>query len=296
MPIPEQYVKSGRITRDVKAWVKGYLRPGLRYADLSKAVEDEIRARGGAPAFPCGVGVDSVTAHFAPQESDRSLFTEKDLIKVDFGTHVDGYVTDTAVTVTFNSEYGLMLEATERALATAIEVAKKDGRVGEIGSAVFKEASRFGFKTIENLTGHTVDRYMVHAGKSIPNVYIRSLQTLAKGDVFAIEPFLTPASAAGYVVDGQSVTIFSVVARKRTGDAELDAFVEAVWAERKTLPFTPRWYTGNRSPQEVDEILRKLVAKRVVKAYPTLVEASGSPVAQVEHTMALDAGGLVVLT
>ncbi len=294
--IPEQYKKSGAITNQVKAVVMSAVKPGVGFVEICDLVRQEVEARGGSLAFPTGIGVNQVTAHYAPLDGDGSVVKEDDLVKVDFGVHVDGYVTDTSVSVTFNPDYNLLLEATERALEAAIATARREARTGEIGREIHREAVRFGFKTIENLTGHTVDRYTVHAGKSIPNLYMPGMQSLKKGDVFAIEPFLTLSSAAGYVVDTPTRTIFSVVARKRTGIKELDGFVERVWAERKTLPFTPRWYTAEFGRDRLLGMINRLVAKKVLRAYPTLVEASGKPVAQFEHTMALDEGGLVVLT
>lgn len=294
--VPEQYNRSGQITKEVRAVVRSRTKVGMTYIETCKLVEREIESRGGKLAFPVGIGVNQVTAHYAPDEGDQSAFTEGDLIKVDFGVHVDGYVTDTAVSMTFNREYNLLLEAAERALNAAIASAKAERRAGVIGGEIHREAARFGFKTIQNLTGHTVDRYVVHAGKSIPNVYMAGTQSLRKGDVFAIEPFVTLGTAAGYVVDAPSKTIFSLANRRKTGAPDLDAFVARVWDERKTLPFTPRWYSEELGARKAKEMVENLVAKRAAKAYPTLVEASGSPVAQFEHTMALDEGGLRVLT
>jgi methionyl aminopeptidase len=294
--IPEQYKTSGRITNEVKTLVPSAVRPGVSFLEVCDFVRKEVESRGGKLAFPTGIGVNEVTAHYAPQDGDTSVFKEDDLVKVDFGVHVDGYVTDTSVSVTLNPEYNLLLEATQRALDAAVEAARRESRTGEIGRVIHQEAARFGFKTIENLTGHTLDRYVVHAGKSIPNLYMPHTQELKKGDVFAIEPFLTLGTAAGYVVDAPSRTIFSIVARKKTGSGELDEFADRVWAERKTLPFTPRWYSADYGSGKLDLVVRKLVAKKIMREYPTLVEASGSPVAQFEHTMALDDGGLVLLT
>jgi methionyl aminopeptidase len=295
-PIPEQYKTSGRIVIEVKPLVQSAVKPGVTFLEVCDLVRREVESRGGHLAFPTGIGVNQVTAHYAPQEGDESVFGEDDLVKVDFGVHVEGYVTDTSVTVTFNPEYNLLLEATHRALEAAIATARRETRTGEIGRAIHREAARFGFKTIENLTGHTLDRYIVHAGKSIPNLYMPGMQDLKRGDVFAIEPFLTLGSAAGFVVDAPSKTIFSIVARKKTGEPDLDAFAQRVWEERKTLPFTPRWYSGEFGREKLQSIVTKLLAKKVLRAYPTLVEASNNPVAQFEHTMVLDEGGLVVLT
>jgi len=280
----------------VRKAVRGMVKPGAGYLQTCLSVEEEINKRGGKPAFPTGIGVNEVTAHYAPQEDDESRFIESDVIKVDFGVEVEGYVADTAVSITFNPEFELMLEATERALNAAIATARREPRTGEIGGEIFREASKFGFKTIQNLTGHTLDRYVVHAGKSIPNLYVPNMPSLKKGDVFAIEPFLTVSSAAGFVVDSPQETIFAIAARRKTGVAELDSFSERVWADRRTLPFTPRWYVGEYGKEKLGRMLRDLMKKRVVHSYPTLVEASGKPVAQFEHTMALGDDGLVVLT
>jgi methionyl aminopeptidase len=280
----------------VKEVVRSAVRPGSGFLEICDLVRKEVESRGGRLAFPTGIGVNQVTAHYAPQDGDESVVGEEDLVKVDFGVHVDGYVTDTSVSVTFNPEFNLLLEATERALEAAIATARREPRTGEIGREIHREAARFGFKTIENLTGHTVDRYQVHAGKSIPNLYMPGMQSLRVGDVFAIEPFLTLGSGAGYVVDAPSTTIFSIVSRKKTGTAELDAFTDRVWEERKTLPFTLRWYESDFGKGKLPGVVNRLIAKRVVRAYPTLVEASGSPVAQFEHTMALEENGLSVLT
>jgi methionyl aminopeptidase len=294
--IPEQYTKAGKITSEVRGIVRDSVRPGLGYLETCYLVEEEIRRRGGRPAFPTGIGVNEVTAHYAPQEDDTSKFKESDLIKVDFGVEVEGYVADTALSVTFNPDYDTMLGATERALNAAIAVARKDVRTGEIGAEIHREAAKFGFKTIQNLTGHTLDRYVVHAGKSIPNLYVPNLQSLKKGDVFAIEPFLTLSSAAGYVVDTPVETIFSIAVRRKTGVPELDSFAERIWSDRRTLPFTPRWYSKEYDKEKLLRIIKELVKRRLVHSYPTLVEASKSPVAQFEHTMALDEAGLTVLT
>ena len=181
MTLPEQYKTSGKIVQQVKPIVQSAVKPGVGFLEVCDLVRKEVESRGGKLAFPTGIGVNEVTAHYAPQDGDESAFREEDLVKVDFGVHVDGYVTDTSVSVTFNPDFNLLLEATERALEAAIATARHDPRTGEIGREIHREAARFGFKTIENLTGHTVDRYTVHAGKSIPNLFMPGMQSLKSG-------------------------------------------------------------------------------------------------------------------
>jgi methionyl aminopeptidase len=289
-------VKAGRIARDLREWIRGNARAGSGILDIAEKIEAEIVRRGGQPAFPTGIGVNEVTAHYAPQEDEQGVIQEKDVVKIDYGVHIEGYVADTSVTVTENPEYQSLLEATEKALQAAIEVVKRDKRIGEIGRAIDTTATREGFKPINNLSGHTVQQYLVHAGKSIPNLYAPNLPMLKNEDVFAIEPFLTLPDAAGYVVEGQQENIFSLIVRKRTGNKELDEVMDMIWADRKTLPFSPRWYNDRYKPGRLLQSLKELEKRRLVRSYATLVEASGKPVAQFEHTMGIDDRGLVILT
>jgi len=264
--------------------------------EIAEKVEAEIVRRGGQPAFPTGIGLNEVTAHYAPLEDEVGRIQEADVVKIDYGVHIDGYVADTSVTISENPGYQHLLEATERALQAAMDVVKRDRRIGEIGKAIEATAKAEGFRPISNLSGHTLEQYTVHAGKSIPNLYSPGLPMLKKGDVFAIEPFLTLGSAAGYVVESPHESIFSVIVRKRTGNKELDDLMDRIWSARKTLPFSPRWFNQGYKAGRLIALLNELEKRRLVHSYPALVEASGKPVAQFEHTMTIEDGGLVVLT
>jgi methionyl aminopeptidase len=298
MAIPEQYVKSGKIIREVREWIRGNVRTGTGILEIAVKVEEEIVKRGGQPAFPTGIGVNDVTAHYAPQGDEEGRIEAVDLVKIDYGVHIEGYVADTSITMTENPQHQPLLDATERALRAATEAAKRDRRIGEISRAIEVAAAADGFKPINNLSGHTVQQYVVHAGKSIPNLYTPGLPMLKKGDVFAIEPFLTYPDAAGYVVDraDDEATIFSLIIRKRTGDRELDDLLERIWSVRKTLPFTPRWFTSDYKEGRLVKLLHELERRRLVRSYPTLVEASGKPVAQFEHTLTIGDNGVTILT
>ena len=297
--VPEQYVRAGKLAREMREWILENVAVPQTCLDIAEKIEAEIERRGGQPAFPTGIGINEVTAHFAPQEDDQMRISSDDVVKIDYGVHFDGYIADTAVTMTENPEYQQLIEATKRALEAAIAVVKKDPRTGEIGKAIENAAKLEGFKTINNLSGHTVEQYVVHAGKSIPNVYAPNQPVLKRDDVFAIEPFLTLGTAAGYVVDDpkdKRITIFSLIMRKRTGVKELDDVVERIWTARKSLPFTPRWFSEEFGRERLLKLLAELERRRIVRGYPTLVEASNSPVAQFEHTMKLEGNSLVILT
>ena len=299
MHVPEQYVKAGKIAREIREWVLENVAVPQTCLEIAANVEEEIVRRGGQPAFPTGIGINGVTAHYAPQEGDEARITSDDLVKIDYGVHFDGYIADTAVTMTESPKYQVLMETTKRALDAAINVVRKDPRTGEIGRAIEATARHEGFKTISNLSGHTLEQYTVHAGKSIPNLYAANQPTLKHDEVFAIEPFLTLGDAAGYVVDDPTdrrVTIYSLIMRKRTGAKELDDLVDHIWNLRKSLPFTPRWLTKDFGRERLPKLLGELERRRMVRGYPTLVEASNAPVAQFEHTMKLEGNSLVILT
>ena len=299
MRVPEQYVRAGKLAREMRGWILENVSVPQTSLEIATSIEEEIARRGGQPAFPTGIGINGVTAHFSPQEDDQTRIGSGDVVKIDYGVHFDGYIADTAVTMTQSPEYQLLMEATKRALEAAISVVKRDPRTGEIGRAIEAAANREGFKTINNLSGHTLEQYTVHAGKSIPNVYAPNQPVLRRDEVFAIEPFLTLGTAAGYVVDDPKdtrVTIYSLIMRKRTGVKELDALVDHIWNLRKSLPFTPRWFTKEFGRDRLPKLLAELERRRIVRGYRTLVEASNAPVAQFEHTMKLEGNSLVILT
>jgi methionyl aminopeptidase len=294
--VPEQYVRAGKMAREMREWILENVAVPQSCVEIATSIEDEIARRGGQPAFPTGIGINGVTAHYAPQEDDQRRIGSGDLVKIDYGVHFDGYIADTAVTITEDPRYLQMMESTKKALEAAISVARRDPRTGEIGRAIEATARKDGFKTINNLSGHTLERYIVHAGKSIPNLYSPNMPALKHDEVFAIEPFLTLGTAAGYVVDDPRVTIFSLIMRKRTGVKELDDLVEHIWNLRKSLPFTPRWFAKDYGRERLLKLLAELERRRMVRGYATLVEASDAPVAQFEHTMTLEGNSLVILT
>ena len=102
MSIPDEYFKAGSIASEIRAEIRRMVHVGSRLLDICSGVEDMIRDRGGEPAFPCNVCVNSVAAHYTSMKDDTSVVEDGDLVKVDFGVHVNGYLVDTAMTISFN--------------------------------------------------------------------------------------------------------------------------------------------------------------------------------------------------
>ncbi len=296
MSVPEQYFRAGQIAADVRNDIERRVRIGDSLLRIADTVEDLIKVKGGQPAFPCNVCLNDVAAHFTPFLDDEHVVSEGDLLKIDVGVHVDGFIADTATTVSFNPKYDDLVEATRTALKEAVNSLKRDIKAGEIGDVISNVARRWGFKPIANLSGHMLDRFIVHAGISIPNIWVSSTQRLKSGTAYAIEPFFTTQDGAGHVIEGESRSIFSFLSRKKTGDRKLDEMIEIIWSRYRTLPFSARWLVDSFDREKVREMLDRLVSLKILRTYPILVEARGGYVAQAEHTVALTENGFRMLT
>jgi methionyl aminopeptidase len=237
-----------------------------------------------------------VAAHYTSPPGDVRKIPEKSVVKVDLGVQVDGYVTDTAFTACFNSDHKKMADAAEHALRIAIENIYGDMPTSKIGSVIETSIKNRGFKPISNLTGHSVGRYLIHAGTSIPNVSQLSLTKAKTGEVYAIEPFVTLPEAEGRVEDGSEVTIFRFVKEKPLKSIQAKQLLNYIEKNFKTLPFAERWlsdaFPGKSHVAAFEELLRS----RAVMGYPVFVEASAKPVTQAEHSVLLTEDGCEVLT
>jgi methionyl aminopeptidase len=292
----QKFRLSGKILRETREEMKLVVKENMPIIEVCEKAESLIRAKGGKPAFPCNVSINEVAAHYTSPPSDEHRIPKKSVVKVDIGVHVDGYVTDTAFTACFNPEHKRMAETAELALKTAVENIHGDMAIGKIGGLIENSIKNRGFKPISNLTGHSVGRYLIHAGTSIPNVSQLSLTKVRAGDIFAIEPFVTVPDAEGRVEDSAEMTIFRFVKPKPVTSAyakQLSKFIEKNF---RTLPFAERWLKGAVPKDKHTAAFKELLRSKTLMAYPVFVEASGKPVTQAEHTVLITDDCCEVLT
>lgn len=292
----EKFRRSGRILRQVREEMKGFVREGMMVIDVCEKAEDLLRKKGAKPAFPCNVSINEIAAHYTSPPGDKNRVPENSVVKVDIGAHVDGYVTDTAVTVCFNHDYGDLVATAERALKVAVESIKPGMSASKLGAFIEKAVKTRGFKPISNLTGHQVGRYIVHTGASLPNVSQLSLTKIKLGCVYAIEPFVTLPDAAGRVEDGDEVTIFRFVKSRSLKNVYAKQLLKYIEENFRTLPFAERWLRGVVPEEHHREAFRELLASKVLMYYPVFVEVTRKMVAQAEHTVMIVEDGCEVLT
>jgi len=292
--ILEKYEKAGQIASKVRERMKSVVKEGMRIIDICEEAEETIRKMGGKPAFPCNVSINEVAAHYTSPPGDKRTIPKGSIVKIDIGVHVDGYIADTATTVCFNPDYEDMVQTSEAALETAIRIIRPGISTSELGSKIQKVIENRGFKPISNLTGHQIGRYMIHAGKSLPNVSHISFRKIREGEVYAIEPFVTTNKAEGRVREGNESHIFRFLKRRNPKLRESKRLLRFIEKNFKTLPFAKRWL--KRFGAMDGSAFTDLLESKCLLAYPVFIEASGERVAQFEHTVYVSKNGSIVLT
>jgi methionyl aminopeptidase len=296
MEILQKHRLAGRIAAEVRSLMKSTVTEGMPIIDICEKTEALIRQKGGKPAFPCNVSVNEVAAHYTSPPDDKRTVPSGALVKVDIGVHVDGYIADTAVTVCLNREYDNLVAAAEDALNTGVKTIRAGMFTSQFGSAIQKTIESHGLRPVANLTGHQVARYVIHAGRSLPNVTHISTSRVVANEVYAIEPFVTLKDAAGRVGSGRESYIFRFLKQRTLRNEYAKKLCGFIMENFRTLPFAERWLLDTVPPDEHKAAFSELLSSKTLTAYPIFVEVSGKPVAQAEHSVLVTKDGCEVLT
>jgi len=292
----EDYIKAGKIAGEVRENVRKKDWIGSTLTEICEYVESEIIKRGAKCAFPVNTSLNEVAAHYTAEPNDPKTVSDSDLVKIDLGAQINGYIADTAVTVNYDSQYDSLVQAAENALEVAMSMIKSGVKSKDVGRKIQNTIMDMGFKPIANLSGHSLDQYTIHAGKTVPNMWSIGSFDFSEDEAYACEPFVTAKNGLGFVRNGKIKNIFALSSRKRTKDDEADKLLEFIWDNFNMLPFALRWIVKEWEEKEARRLLDILIKKKVVKAYAILVEASGKTVAQAEHTFIPTQTGVTVTT
>jgi methionyl aminopeptidase len=288
----EQYEKhreAGEILAQARAETVEKIEVGVSHAEIAEFAEERIRDLGGEPAFPLNISIDHEAAHATATVDDDRVVGEE-LVNIDIGVHVDGWLADSAVTVDLTGEFEDLVSASAEALDAAIEEIEPGVETGEIGAAIEAAIDERGYNPVVNLTGHGLGRWEQHAAPNIPNRAVSQGTTLEAGDVVAIEPFAT--DGRGKVSEGSHEEIFAMEREGSIRNRDARKALEQIAEEFKTLPFATRWLDVRRP----EMALRRLKQQDIVHGYPVLQEEEGSMVSQKEHTVIVTEDGCEVTT
>ena len=284
----DNYIEAGRTAKTVLHKCAAEIKPGVGMAAIFDMVLDEISAAGAFHSFPPNISLNNCAAHDTASPDEERIFAEGDLVKLDIGTHIDGYIADTAVTVDLG-DHAALCDSSRLALEAAIKVVAPEVVVSDIGAIIEETITSYGYKPIVNLTGHALARYSLHHGLSIPNTGKFGSAVLREDMVIAIEPFATTGSGMVhetprgeiYQVAGNA-PVRSPAGRKIMKQAE----------EMNGLPFARRWLNVPKAELALPNLLRQ----GNLFVYHCLSDVPDSFVSQFEHTIIVTGDGALVTT
>ena len=290
----EKTRRAGKIASRCREWAREAIKPGVKLRTILETIESMIREEGAMPAFPSQTSRNECAAHYCSSPQDETVYEEGDVVKVDMGVHVDGWIADTACTVDLSADgrHGALIQASSDALAAAIGLVEPGRPVMEIGEAVERTITKAGFEPVRNLTGHGLDQWKVHCAPQIPSYGERGGGKLAEGMVVAIEPFA--CTGRGFIHEAGRAEVFMLVRPPRKAKG-IDKEVLREMQSWRGLPIARRYFS-HLETDAVEDTISKLARQGVLVRYPPLMEQPGVLVAQTEHTLHVGSDGVEIIT
>jgi methionyl aminopeptidase len=134
-----EYRYAAEVHRQVRQYAQKHIKPGQTLTEIAESIEDGVRALTGhwgleegdnllgGVAFPTGLNINHCAAHYSPNAGNKMVLQQGDVMKVDFGVHMNGRIVDSAFTMAFDPVYDNLLAAVKDATNTGV-------RVGEISN------------------------------------------------------------------------------------------------------------------------------------------------------------------
>ena len=292
----KDYIIAGKIAAEVRENARKKYHVGSTLSEICESIEKEIMQKGGKCAFPVNTSLNEIAAHYTAEPNDGKVVKDTDLLKIDLGVQINGYIADTAVTVCYEPKYDYLVQTAEAALKEAISIIRVGTKSSDVGKIIENTVKQLGGIPIANLSGHSLEQYTIHAGKSVPNIWSIGSFSFQSTEAYACEPFVTTPEGLGFVREGKTKNIFSLATRKRTKDNDANKMIDFIWEKFNMLPFALRWLVSEWDEKTAKRLLDVLIQNKVVKSYPILVEANTQRVAQAEHTFIPQENGVTVTT
>jgi methionyl aminopeptidase len=276
----DSYLLAGKINSQALDLGTRMIKPGVSVVEVLDKVEEFIKSKNATPAFPAQISINNVAAHFCPINDELKL-AEGDVVKLDVGVSINGYIADAARTVDLGNNKEIVL-ASQLALKNALAIVRPGIDVGEIGRVIQETISSFELTPIKNLSGHGLARYKIHAEPHIPNIKGTTRTELKEDQVIAIEPFAT--NGAGMVYESGTPTVFSFISEKPLRNPTSRKIVQEL-KQFDGMPFASRWLIPKYGVASTQLALREMVQLGIVHPHPPLLEKGKGIVSQAEHSV-----------
>lgn len=285
--IKEKYKLAGSIGKKALEYGQSLVEPGALFHDVAEGIEKHMIELGGKPSFPVNISINNEAAHYSPFRGDKKKFRTGDVVKLDVGAQVDGYLSDNATTIEVGNtgNHSDIIDATREALNAAIKKLRPMIQVRQIGAEIERVVRNRGFKPVRNLGGHGINRYDLHSEIFIPNYDDGNATPLHKDMVIAIEPFAS--TGIGMIHNGPGGNIYILSGTKIRED-------EILYKNFNTVPFAQRW-VADLMPNP-DDYIKSMIKSRELSEFAVLKEHKGSIISQAEHTIMILSDEIVVTT
>ncbi len=285
--VKEKYKLAGTIGKKALEFGTGLIEPGAYLYDIANGIEKYIGELGGKPSFPVNISINNEAAHYTPFEGDKRKLSRGDIVKLDVGAQVDGYLSDNATTIEVGEagNHSDLIDSTREALTAAIKKLRPHLQVRNIGAEIDRVISSHGFKPIRNLGGHGINRFDLHSEIFIPNYDDGNATTVKPDMVVAIEPFAS--TGIGMIHNGPGGNIYILSGTKIRED-------EPLYQNFNTVPFAQRWVA--KLMPNYNEYIRKMMKSKELSEFAVLKEHRGSLISQAEHTVMILSDEIVVTT
>lgn len=305
-------IKAGKIHYEIREWIRTWIKPDINLLDITTKIESEIKLKTefdvnnplkGGLAFPVALSVNNCAAHYGALRGEKNILKKDDVCKIDFGIHFDGYLVDSAFTITFDDKYDKLIECAKEATNVGVNLVSPDVIVGEIGEKIQEviesyeielNGKTYKLKPIYDLSGHSIDRFKIHSGIPIPNIkpteQLTHLKTIRiePDKLYAVEPYATTGSGRVFSKPVCSHFCYNYF------DHHFDEKFQLTGQENKlltiikqnynSLPFNKRWIDELLNSNQTMNIFR-LAKKGVLKYFPPLYDIDESYNAQFENTV-----------
>jgi methionyl aminopeptidase len=277
----QKYVDAGSIASEALHYGKSLIVKGAKVIEILDAVEKKIEELGGKPAFPAQISLNEYAAHSCSDLTDETILSDQ-IVKLDVGVHIDGFIADNALTVDLSGKNEDLVKASREALNNALKIIKPGITLGEIGREIHRTITSYGFSPVKNLSGHGLGEYQIHTAPSVPNFDNGNDNVLEEGDVIAIEPFAS--MGAGVVQESSHPTVFTLIKDSGVRDPISRKILQEI-KKHENLPFAKRWLEREFGTPKTNFALRMLNRAGCIVKHPPLFDQNRGMVSQAEHTV-----------
>ena len=320
---------AGKIHQNINNYIQTIINPNMLLLDLANKIENKINELTNhnilnpidtGIAFPTGLSINNCVAHWTPQNNCKKILKKNDVIKIDYGVHINGSIIDSAFTHTFNYKYDKLLESSKTSTEIAIKLCRSDMLLSEIGKEIEENMCSYEIdldnkiykiKPVHSLCGHKINKYQIHADKIIPNIYLKNYnKRISNNEFYAVETFASTGSGETYE-DTNDTSHYMINYNNDFKKCDIpnnsNQMYKYIIKYFNTLAFSNRWLIGKQlkknknneilTENNLNKYLNNLHKSKIINTYPPIYDTiQSSYSAQFEDTIYVGENKTIILS